>query len=128
MLDSSYGQIFELEMQAWCHGIESYPGEVFPALVHATIKELGPSFKHALEHNYVFNILDLADKFSKASKYLVHEKELAFSILAQLPHPNSLAEEAKFTLAQVIDPVEQTYGGALERLEKKWSFDSKRVA
>ena len=121
MLNASYGQIFELEMDGWCHGIESYPGEIFPALVHAVIKDLAPAFVSAMEHGYVFSVLTLADKFSKASKYTVHEKEITFSILAQLPHPNTLNEEGKYVLAQIIDEVEQVHGGALDRLQKKWS-------
>ena len=121
MLNASYGQIFELEMDGWCYGIESYPGEIFPALVHAVIKDLAPCFISSLENGYVFSVLALADKFSKASKFTVHAKEIAFSILAQFPHPNTLNEEGKYTLAQVIDEVEQAHGGALDRLQRKWS-------
>lgn len=125
---NGYNRIFDIEMDGWCYGIEKYPGEIFPGLVHGVIRELGPSFVAGLEHNYVFDILELATKFSKAAKYLIHEKELAFSILAQFPPPSMLSEDGQFAMAQVIDQVEQKYGGALERLQRKWIYDKKRKA
>ncbi|NLF25738.1 MAG: hypothetical protein GX589_08815 [Deltaproteobacteria bacterium] len=124
-----FGEVFEIEMSGWCYGIEKYPGEIFSGLVHAVIRELAPSFRAAIEHGYPFKVLDLASRISKSAKYLIHEKEIAFSILAQLPNPATLSgEDAQFTLAQVIDQVEQAYGGALERLQRKWHFDAKKVA
>ena len=119
-----FNEVFEIEMDGWCYGIEQYPGEIFPGLVHAIVKELAPSFKTAFEHNYVFDILALAEKFSRAAKYLVHAKEITFSILAQFPNPNTLNEEAQFAMAQVIDQVEQEHGGALSRLMRKWEHEN----
>ena len=118
-----FDEIFEIEVEGWCYGIQNFPGEIFPGLVHAVIKELKPSFKAAIEHDFVFDILAISTKISKAAKYLVHEKEIAFSILAQLPAPYDLAEEQQFILAQLIDQVEQQHGGALERLKRKWQYN-----
>jgi len=124
-----FDEVFEIEMAGWCCGIEKYPGEIFSGLIHAVIKELESSFRAAVEHNYAFNILDLSSRISKAAKYLVHEKEIAFSILARLPNPTTLSgEEAQYTLARIIDQVEQAYGGALERLQRKWSLENKKAA
>jgi predicted acetyltransferase len=120
-----FDEIFDIEMEGWCHGITCYPGEIFPGLVHAVIKELQPSFKRALEYNYVFNVHKLAAKFAKAAKYMVPEKEIAFSIIAQMPNPVILTEEEQFVMAQIIDQVEQQYGGALERLRRKWAHEKK---
>ena len=120
-----FDEIFDIEMEGWCHGITCYPGEIFPGLVHAVIKELKPSFQRALQYNYVFNVHKLAAKFSKAAKYLVPEKEVAFSIIAQMPNPVDLTEEEQFVMAQIIDQVEQQYGGALDRLRRKWSHEKK---
>lgn len=117
-------EIFDIEMQGWCKGIELYPGEIFPGLVHSVIKELGPSIESVLKAGFAFNILALAQNFSRATKERVAEQEIAFSILAQLPNPKYLTEEGKFALAQVIDQVEQVYGGALSRLQKKWQHES----
>lgn len=123
-----YDEIFKVEIEGWCYGVTNYPGEVFPALIHRVIKELTGSFKEAIEHNLVFNPIEIAQKFSKAAKFLVHEKEIAFSILSQLPHPASLNEDQQFIMAQIIDQVEQVYGGALERLHKKWGWEKRQAA
>lgn len=123
-----YNEIFAIEMDGWCYGIQNYPGEIFPGLIHAVVKELSAGFKLAIEHNYAFNALELSTKLSKAAKYLVHEKEIAFSIMAQLPSPHELSEEGQYILAQIIDPVEQAYGGVIERLERKWMFERNKKA
>ncbi len=120
-----FNEIFEIEMDGWAYGIEKYPGEVFSGLVHAIVRELRFSFRTAIEHHYVFDVHALAAKLAKAAKFLVPEKELAFSILAQLPNPTKLDEDEQFVLAQIIDQVEQAYGGALDRLMIKWNHENK---
>lgn len=115
-----YNEIFDIEVEGWCYGVQNFPGEIFPGLIHAVLKELRPSFKAAVESDYVFNVIEISQRFSKAAKYLVHEKEIAFSILAQLPTPYEINEDGQFILAQLIDQVEQTHGGALDRMRKKW--------
>ncbi|MBN8549719.1 MAG: hypothetical protein J0M12_10425 [Deltaproteobacteria bacterium] len=124
----SYDEIFKIEMDGWCYGISNYPGEIFPGLVHRVIKELGPSFREAIEHNVVFNVIETAQKFSKAAKYLINDKEIAFSILSTLPNPSVLDEDGQFIMAQLIDQVERAYGGALERLQKKWGWERRQAA
>jgi len=118
-----FDEVFEIEMDGWSHGISNYPGEIFPGLVHSIVKELRPSFKAAFEYNYVFNIHKIATKFAKATKFRVPEKEIAFSILAQFPNPAGLTEDEQFVMAQIIDQVEQEYGGALDRLKSKWNHE-----
>ena len=123
---NNFNEIFSIEMEGWCYGIQNYPGELFPGLVHAVVRELKPSFKAAIQHYMVFDILRTAKKISRAAKYLVHEKEIVFSILAQLPNPSELDEDEQFVLAQIIDQAEQEYGGALERLQRKWAYERRR--
>lgn len=118
-----YDEVFQVEVEGWCYGITNYPGEVFPGLVHRIIKELAPSFRAAVEHHVVFDLLDISLKFSRAAKYLVDEREICFSILGQMPHPSSLDPDAQYVMAQIIDQAEQAYGGALERLEKLWAIE-----
>ncbi|MBX7139190.1 MAG: hypothetical protein K1X83_14545 [Oligoflexia bacterium] len=125
---SGYAEVFQIEMEGWCYGVQNYPGEIFPGLIHAVVRELGNGFKLAIQNEYAFDVLALSEKLSKAAKYLVHEKEIAFSIVAQLPSPFELTEDQQFILAQIIDPVEQAYGGVVERLERKWSFERQRRA
>ncbi len=120
---NKYDEVFQIEMEGWAYGIANYPGEVFPELIFRVMRELEPSFVLAIENYYVFNVLELSTMFSKAAKYLVHEKDIAFSILSLLPPPSKFDEDAQFVMAQVIDQVEQAYGSALERLEKKWRWE-----
>ena len=120
--------LFSIEVDGWCYGVQNYPGEIYPGLIHAVIRELAPSYRVAIEHGYDFDIVDASKRFSRAAKYLVHEKEICFSILAQLPNPSTLNEEGQFTLAQIIDQVEKKYGGALARLQKKWAWEREQEA
>lgn len=127
-IKDSYDEVFKVEMEGWCYGISNYPGEIFPGLVHRVIKELTPSFREAIEHHLVFNVIETSQKFSKAAKYLINDKEIAFSILSTLPNPSSLDEDAQFVMAQLIDQVERAYGGALDRLQKKWGWERRQAA
>lgn len=123
-----YDEVFEVEMEAWCYGLTNFPGEIFPGLIHRVIKELGPTFKEAIECHYVFDVIKTSQRFSKAAKYLISDKEVAFSILSQLPNPTQLDEDGQFVMAQVIDQVERSYGGALDRLQKKWGWEKRQAA
>ena len=120
-----YDEVFQIEMEGWAYGISNYPGEIFPELVFRVMRELEQSFILAIEHNYAFNIIEIATMFSRSAKYLVHEKDITFCILSLLPPPSRFDEDGQFTMAQIIDQVEQAYGGAIERLEKKWRWESK---
>ena len=124
----TYEEVFQVEIDGWCYGIENYPGEFYPNLVHIIIREMKPMLKGVLEKGVVFNIIQIAEKLAKASKYRVHEKELAFSILAQLPNPSELSEDGQFAMAQVLDKVEQVYEGVLERLERRWTSTRRETA
>ena len=121
-------ELFSIEIDGWCYGVQNFPGEIYPGLVHAVIRELAPSFRVALDHEYAFDVLDVSKRISRAAKYLVHEKEICFSILAQLPNPSVLDENGQYTLAQIIDQAEQKHGGALSRLQKKWAWERKQEA
>ncbi|RIL09725.1 MAG: hypothetical protein DCC75_05915 [Proteobacteria bacterium] len=119
-----YDEVFQIEMEGWAYGLANYPGEIFPELVFRVLRELEPSFIAAIEHHYAFNILEVSSNFSRSAKYLVHEMDIAFYILTLFPHPSRFKEEGQFTMASVIDQVEKAYGGALERMEKKWKWDA----
>ncbi|RIL09535.1 MAG: hypothetical protein DCC75_06295 [Proteobacteria bacterium] len=115
-----YDEIFELEIESWCYGFEKFPGELTPALVHRVVKELGGVIRGAINHNYIFDIYAVSAQIAKASKHIVEERELAYSLMVQLPSPYELDEEAQFILAQIVDKGERLCQGALERLERRW--------
>lgn len=121
-----YDEIFEIEVDGWCYGLEHFPGEIQPAIVFRVVGELSVSFRAAVENHVIFDLLDVANRLARAGKYLVREKEVAFAILAHLPSPSTLDEDSQFVLAQVVDQVEQAYGGALERLQKKWLWERRK--
>lgn len=123
-----YDEVFSIEIDGWCYGLSNFPGEMFPGLVHRVIKELGPSFRIAIEHHVVFDVIDISQRFSKAAKYLIHEKEVAFSILVQMPNPFSMNEDHQFIIGQIVDRVEQAYPGALERIQRKWVAERRQAA
>lgn len=117
-----YDEVFDIEIDGWVFGLTNYPGEVSPPVLHRIIRELGSSFLMAVEHNVVFNVLEVAAKFSDATKNLVHEQEIAMAIVAQLPNPALLLEEQQCVLGLVIDQVEQAYPGALTSFYNRWKI------
>jgi hypothetical protein len=123
-----YDEVFQIEIEGWCFGLTNYPGEISPQIVHRIIRELASGFQAAIEHNVVFDINDIAVQFSKAARFLVHEKEISFAIIAQLPNPGTLLEEQQCVLGLVIDKVEQVYPGALESFYKRWQLGVREAA
>lgn len=124
----TYEEVFNVEIDGWCYGIENYPGEFYPNLVHIIIREMKPMLKDILEKGVAFDIITIADKFTRASKHRIHEKEVAFSLLAQLPNPSDLGEDGQYAMAQILDKVESVYEGVLARLERRWSSDKRQAA
>jgi hypothetical protein len=120
-----YDEVFEIEIDGWCFGLNNYPGEISAPVIHRIIRELATSFQAAIEHNVVFNVIKIAGKFAEASRFLIHEQEIAMAIMAQLPNPATLFEEQQCVLGLVIDQVEQAYPGALESFYKRWQIGVK---
>lgn len=116
----SYPQIFALEIESWCHGLSQFKHELTPALVHRVIEELSPIFRSAIEHSYVFDLQDTVTKIHESIDGIVDLLELSMSILCCCPPPYSLDEENQFTLAQIMDQAEKSYGGVLESFERRW--------
>lgn len=120
MAKLKFPELFEIEIDGWRHGIEENAKNLTPKLLHSVIKEMSESFLIAIEKNYVFDILKIAENISKASNNIANPKEITFYILATFPHPEKFNDEQKQTLAKLIDQVEKKYGGAKDRLMKKW--------
>ena len=120
-----YDVVFKHEIDSYAEGLEHYPGEIFPELVFRVVRDLEESFVAAINHNYAFDILAVGRQLARSAKFLVHEKDLIFCILSVLPPPSSFNEEGQYILGQIIDVVERTHGGAMERLNKKWRWELK---
>jgi hypothetical protein len=117
-----YDEVFEIEIDGWLFGLANYPGEISPQVIHRIIRELATSFHLAIEHHVVFNVLQMANRFSEAARFLIHEQELAMAIVAQLPNPATLDEDQQLVLGMVIDQVEQAYPGALTSFYNRWKI------
>jgi hypothetical protein len=120
-----YDEVFEIEIDGWLFGLANYPGEISPQVIHRIIRELATSFHLAIEHLVVFNVLQMANRFSEAARFLIHEQELAMAIVAQLPNPATLDEDQQLVLGMVIDQVEQAYPGALASFYNRWKIGRK---
>lgn len=115
-----YASVFPVEVECWCFGISNFPGQLYPKLIHRVIKEMSPTFRAAIDNSYVFDVFDTAKKVYLASAGIIPEKQIVFSILANLPMAFELEEESQFILAQIIDQVEKVYGGVIDQMEELW--------
>lgn len=121
MSQEKVAKAFNDVIAGWIYGIREYPGEIYPELIYAVIKEMKQDLWMAIECLHIFDPVEIAEQVISAAKYLVDEKEVVFNLLAQLPSPGILkTEDQLFVLAQIVDKVEQRYEGALARLERKW--------
>jgi hypothetical protein len=122
-----YQRLFPLEIQSWHEAITKFGGEVNDEFVYDVLEIVNPAFRKALSCSIVFDVIDISTKFTKAAKYLVDERIVAFKILGSLPDPLDLNENEQYTLAQIIDLVDKQYKGTLAYLERKWVIDRKKT-
>lgn len=122
-----YNEIFEVELEGWCFGLQHFTGQIHKAVVYRVIKELQVAFNEAVTHQYIFDIIDVSSRISRAAKYAVEEQDIAFCILSLLPEPAVLDEVQQTVLFQIVDKVDQVYGGALDRMQRKWSGDTSPI-
>ncbi|MEX0598079.1 MAG: hypothetical protein WD512_16445 [Candidatus Paceibacterota bacterium] len=115
-----FPELFELEIESWRGGIEANQKQIGSKDIHNITKEIASIFEMSIQHNYVFDLPLIANKFSRASNGKVNPKEIAFYILSIIPHPSNFNEEEKKTLLQIINQTEHEFGGAKERLQKRW--------
>lgn len=124
---NKYDEIFQIEIDGWCYGLKNYPGEVYATLVYAVVRELGVCYRCAIAHNYVFNVADLAKRLSKAAKYLVPEKDIAFCILTHLPNPAMLDNGEQVILSKIVEQTEAEFPGARDVVRNKWNWEDEKI-
>ncbi|MCX6115482.1 MAG: hypothetical protein NTV65_09780 [Proteobacteria bacterium] len=128
LVKDRYDEVFQIELDGWCFGITNYPGELSPSIIHRIVRELAASLQAAIEHNVAFNILEISEKISIATRGRVHTKEIALAMIAQLPNPAILQEEQQCVLGVIIDTVDREYTGALESFYRRWNLGVKDAA
>lgn len=101
--------IFELDIDSWCHGLMRFGGELSAKLLHALIREMSGSFLYAVKNNYAFSVVKVAKRIHKISKGIVNEKELALHIIACLPNPSSLESQELSVVEDIIRQTENIY-------------------
>jgi hypothetical protein len=117
----SFEEIFEIELTCWCYGISNAEEKADKKVLYRVIREFSGVFKEAVINLYTFDIVDTARKLINAGKCNVSEQEIAFYILSCLPNPYELTESQKEIHTEIIQKVEDTYGGAISRTSKMWS-------
>jgi hypothetical protein len=120
-VEKSFSEIFEIELKCWCFGVSHTSEKVNQKVLHQVIKEMAPLFREAIEHDFVFSISEISRRLIEAGKCKASEKEIAFSMLSVLPTPSELVKNQNETLKKIVQKVEDTYGGAFDRLSKKWN-------
>ena len=128
LVKDRYDEVFQIELDGWCFGITNYPGEISPNIIHRIVRELAASLQAAIEHNVAFNILEISENISIATRGRVHTKEIALAMIAQLPNPAILQEEQQCVLGVIIDTVDREYTGALESFYRRWNLGVKDAA
>jgi len=116
----AYQDVFNIEVNGWCHGIAQYPGEISQALVFSAVQALGASFRKAILEKVAIDIVDIASRLSKSSKYLVSEQDIILRILANFPHPSSVDEESRQIMLKILEQVDRKFKGIKSLLELKW--------
>jgi hypothetical protein len=127
-MDDPYKEVFEIEVEGWCDGITNYSGEISYPLVFSVIRELSPSFKRAIEKGIEVDVVDIAGRLCKAAKYLVDEQRIAFDILCEFPNPLLQDEQTKSFVDMLIERLEETYPGARDYAETRWTYESVRAS
>jgi hypothetical protein len=124
---ATYKRLFPIEIQSWQEAISKFDGEVNDELVYDCLDLVFPAFRKAIECGVIFDVMEVAGLFSRAAKYLVDERMIAFKILASLPDPLGLAEDERMVLSAITERVEVRYKGTVAYLERKWALERKRA-
>lgn len=111
---------FHTVIDGYCHGISKYEGEIDDEIISILIKDIRPAFEEAIENEYQFDLLAIAEQFCEATSFKVTPESVVASLLDILPTPSVIGADEQFVLAQIIDPVDQVIPGTLDRLQWEW--------
>jgi hypothetical protein len=115
-----YQENFQIVILAYAAGIKSYPGEIYDELVFIFLKDLEPMFVEALKYEYAFDILDIAEKFCEASMFRLSPEGVVETLLSLFPHPSELNMIEQDTLIKILELVDSSLPGTIERIQYEW--------
>ncbi len=115
-----YQENFQTIISAYAAGIRSYPGEVYDELIYIFLKDLEPMFVEALKYEYAFDILDIAEKFCEAGMFRLSPEGVVDTLLSLFPHPSALNVVEQDTLIKILELVDRTLPGTIERIQYEW--------
>ncbi len=115
-----YQENFQIVISAYAAGIRSYPGEVYDELIYIFIKDLEPMFIEALKFEYAFDILEIAEKFCEAGMFRLSPEGVVDTLLSLFPHPSELSMMEQDTLIAMLEIVDRSLPGTVERMQWEW--------
>ena len=104
----------EDQVESMCTALKSFRGEVDVELVRYIIGQYSHEIEHALVYAPEVDLPEISLRLSRAAKYRVHEKEIAFYILLSMPFMDSFPEVAQGRLSEIWDQAIEKYGRGLE--------------
>lgn len=120
-MSDKFGEIFEIELKCWCHGLERVREKVDIGVLHKVIKEFAPVLAESIENLFVCDLVETAKRFCSSAKCKNNEREIVYYLLSHLPVPADLNPDQVKILEQIVQKVENIHPGAFKRLEKKWT-------
>lgn len=126
-MNKSFEEIFEIELKCWCFGISNSNEKLDQKLLHRILKEFSNIFRESIENLYEFDLIQTSKRLIVAGNCDIPEREVVFHILSYLPTPCELTKEQNEVLNNIVTKVENIYGGAFERLAKKWNSSKRKL-
>jgi len=121
---ANFAEIFEVELQCWCYGLTNIEDRVERRALNEVVKDFAPVFKEAIENLYAFDPIETTRRLLTAARCPELEKEMTFYLLSLLPFPTELNGEQAKILNEIVLKVERLFGGAIQRLQRKWNSSS----
>lgn len=125
---NSYAEIFPIEIEGWCYGIESFPGELSALTVKRVVLQLQPSFFKALREGIAIDIVSIARQFTIAARGVVSVREVAEWLVLAMPAPQYLDEDAMYLLANALSAADASNEGLIDLYNQFNSESQKRAA
>ena len=127
-MSHSYAEIFPIEIEGWCRGIENFPGELSPLTIKRIVFQLQPAFLMAFESGLQVDLVAIARQFSVAARGVVALREVLEWLVEALPGPNGLSVDSLYSIADALGQANSSLPGLLDRYNDLHRGEQKRAA